>query len=141
MMLYTSIAFLLLFLPARFREAAGRFVLRPMLRGFVLRRPSLTRTWRRTHRFAIARSGALHGRDRAPAAPKGLAWPCQSERAPPTCGGAAEPPAAGMGADWARAAQLAEPERAAHSAAAALVLGRVRELPYRNGTYSTVPLF
>ncbi len=41
------------------------------MRGFVLPRPSLTRTWRRTRRFAIARSGALHGRDRASAAPKG----------------------------------------------------------------------
>ncbi len=31
--------------------------------------------------------------------PQRLARPCQSERTPPTCGGAAEPLAAGMGAD------------------------------------------
>src|SRR6266849_1246723 len=84
MMLYKSIAFLAPFLRARFREAAGRFVLRPCA-AFVLPRPSLTRTRRRTRRFAIAKRNA--------------ARPCQSERTPPTCGGAAEPLAAGMGAD------------------------------------------
>jgi hypothetical protein len=47
-----------------------------------LPRPSLTRTRRRTRRLAISRSGALHRRDRASAAPSGLARLCQPERVP-----------------------------------------------------------